>query len=178
MKKTLIALLITTLGGGGVFASGPFIALHNLSAALQDHDAQRLEETVDFPVLRENIKSQLNASMGKELGDLKDNPFGLLAAGFAATMVDGLVDAFLTPSGLQNLMQGQQPAGQGAPGEGGAGSEGNGSETAGFFDNATYRFDSPSRFSASITGDDGKVTRFVLFRKGLSWQLGNIVLPE
>ena len=36
MKKTLIALLNTSLGGGG-----PFIALHNLSAALQDHDAHR-----------------------------------------------------------------------------------------------------------------------------------------
>lgn len=177
MKKTLIALLVSALGGGGLFVSGPFIALHNLSAALQDHDVQRLEETVDFPVLRENIKSQLNASMGKELGHLKDNPFGLLAAGFAATMVDGLVDAFLTPSGLQKLMEGQRPEEQGAQAEGGAGEEGS-TDTAGFFDNATYRFDSPSRFSASVTGEDGKVTRFVLFRKGLGWQLGNIVLPE
>jgi hypothetical protein len=52
------------------------------------------------------MKEQVNAVMIKDAAsELEDNPFGALAIGFASKLVGGMVDSFVTPSGLANLME-------------------------------------------------------------------------
>ncbi len=40
---------------------------------------------------------------------MKDNPFVVLGAAFAGVMVDKMVDAFVTPAGIIQLMSGETP---------------------------------------------------------------------
>ena len=42
---------------------------------------------------------------------------------------------------------------------------------------ASYRFESPSRFTATVRNADGDPVVFVLTRDGLRWKLTDIQLP-
>jgi DUF2939 family protein/uncharacterized protein DUF4339 len=79
----IVALLIA-------YAASPYVSLWRLRNALQSGDRDALESHIDFPSVRESIKDQLRIEMTKSMAkdkNLKDNPFGGLAAAFAPMMV-------------------------------------------------------------------------------------------
>ena len=91
-------------------AAGPFITLHGMKSAIKARDPEKLSEYIDFPVLRTNLKEQVNAVVIKEAtAKMSDSPFGLLGMGLAAKLAEGIVESAVTPSGLANLMQGGEP---------------------------------------------------------------------
>ena len=161
----------------GYVAAGPSLAIADIKTGIVEKDADRLSAKVDFPTLRQNLKAQLNARlMHNTAGELKDNPLGALAAGLATTMVDGIVDAFVTPAGLANVMEGDRPseslvkqtvkADTGPP-----------PREDDLLQNARDSYDSLSQFSVWVPDAEGHETRFVLQREGVSWRLVNLVLP-
>ena len=44
-------------------------------------------------------------------------------------------------------------------------------------ENAEYRFQSPSRFTATVRNADGDPVVFVLTRQGLAWKVSDVRLP-
>lgn len=111
MKKSHWIVAVIVLTGIGYAIVSPFIAVENIKSAVNERDSEKLSDNIDFPVLRQNLKEQVNAYMMKEAGsDLQNNPFGVLAIGFASKLTDGIVDSFVTPSGLASLMEGKEPA--------------------------------------------------------------------
>ena len=96
MKKSLVAAGAALLVGAvlAYAAAGPFITLYQIKAALQAKDAARLSRYIDFPVLRTNLKEQINTLILNKLpAGVEDNPFGAMGLALAATLVDGLVAA-------------------------------------------------------------------------------------
>ena len=177
----LLALLIALWIG-----AGPYLAVADIERGINDKDSERLAERVDFPTLRQNLKDQLKVTILKSAAkELEDNPFGALATGLATTLVDGLVDAFITPAGLASLMDGERPSVGSIPSR----AESSPAQTPepepdqkqkqdrDLFKNARHSYDSLSRFSVWVPGQDGRETRFVLQRDGLSWKLVNVILP-
>lgn len=179
----LLALLLALWIG-----AGPYLAVADIERGISDKDSERLAERVDFPTLRQNLKDQLKVTILKSAAkELEDNPFGALATGLATTLVDGLVDAFITPAGLASLMDGERPSVGSAPSR----AESSPAQTPepdqdqdqeqtrdrDLFKNARHSYDSLSRFSVWVPGQDGRETRFVLQRDGLSWKLVNVILP-
>lgn len=164
--------------------AGPYLAVADIERGINDKDSERLAERVDFPTLRQNLKDQLKVTVLKSAArELEDNPFGALATGLATTLVDGLVDAFITPAGLASLMEGERPSVGAVPSR----SQSSPAQTPepdqkqkqdrDLFKNARHSYDSLSRFSVWVPGQDGRETRFVLQRDGLSWKLVNMILP-
>lgn len=175
----LLALLIALWIG-----AGPYLAVADIERGINDKDSERLAERVDFPTLRQNLKDQFKVTILKSATkELEDNPFGALATGLATTLVDGLVDAFITPAGLASLMDGERPSVGSVPSR----AESRPTQTPepdqeqtqdrDLFKNARHSYDSLSRFSVWVPGQDGRETRFVLQRDGLSWRLVNVILP-
>ena len=73
--------------------------------AIRAGDQYRTELYVDFPRLRTSFREQLNAQLAENAAtEMKDNPFGGLAAMLGSALVDRTVDAFVTPAGLARLM--------------------------------------------------------------------------
>jgi hypothetical protein len=169
---------------GGVFiaaigygAAGPYLTVADIKTSIVAKDADRLSAKVDFPTLRQHLKDQVNAAMMKNAAEeLKDHPLGVLAAGFATTMVDGIVDAFVTPTELAHLMEGDRPSASIAKQivDTDAGPL---PKAEDLLQNACSSFDSLSQFSVWVPDDKGQETRFVLQRDGLSWRLVNLILP-
>lgn len=161
----------------GFVAAGPYLAIAEIKTGIVEKDADRLAAKVDFPALRENLKAQINARLvDRTDGDLKNHPLGVLAAGLATTMVEGIVDAFVTPAGLAHVMEGERPS-ESIVKQTVNADTGSSPKEEDLLQNARYTYDSLSQFSVWVPDDEGKETRFVLRRDGLSWRLVNLVLP-
>lgn len=108
---TVAAILTVSVIFLAAYAGSPFLAARDFIAAARSGDADKLEASVDFPSVRETLKSQLNAKITqKALTDPEAN--GSLFAGlsmmFGPAIVDKMVDAYVTPDGMAALLGGNR----------------------------------------------------------------------
>jgi len=172
MKKSIWIVGVVLVLVVGYVAAGPYLTVSAIKTGIVENDSEKLSENIDFQTLRQNMKDQLNAAMMKNAAtEMKDNPFAALAVGLATKMVDGIVDSFVTPSGLASLMEGKKPN------KGETGGNSSSPKKDDLFKNARLSYDSVSKFSIWVPNDKGEEARFVLKRDGLSWKLVNIVIP-
>lgn len=178
MRKSTVAVAIVGLLALLLvvhWATGPYRTLAAIRAAVVADDAAALAEQVDFPALRASLKAQMEDRLARRFGaEANDSLFGRAAMAVAGTAVDGAVELAVTPLGLGALMQGR--------------SMWRGARDA--FDppdpdaaapvplaDPEHRFESLSRFTATVRDDAGRPVVFVLTRHRLRWQLSDIRLP-
>lgn len=172
MRKALLVVSLFLALIVGYTAAGPYLTISAIKTGIVEQNSETLSEHIDFPIFRQNIKEQFNAVMMKTaVTNLDDNPFAALATGLVATMIDKVVDSFITPSGLAMLMKGKNPS------ENEDAENKSEQKAEELFKNAKYSYDSLSTFSVWVPNDNGKDARFVLRRDFLSWKLVNIELP-
>lgn len=151
------------------FAS-PLVAFNSLKSAAKEGDVDRLERLVDFPAVRDSLKAQLmtalNASMAED-PEMKDNPFAGLAMMMVPAMVNGAVDAYVTPDGIGAMVQGQKPvAAEETPAEPAPDVK----TSLGYSDLNTFR--------VRVDPPDTEALTMVMHRDGLfGWELKRIELP-
>lgn len=112
MKKWVAVAVALLLIAGGFYFGSPYLAVRSLQAAAAGGDKDALEQKVDFPAVRESLKSQMSAAlMAKIQTDpaMKDNPFAALGAALLPTMINGMVDALVTPDAIAAAVRGQKP---------------------------------------------------------------------
>lgn len=170
MKKAWPLLVIALLAAYAV--ASPFVTYYQMRDAAQRHDADALAEYIDFPAVRQDLKDQLNTEAGRRIaGHVDNDALAVLGSLFASVVVDKAVEAFVTPSGLAELMKGDIPKTAGAAGKR---PEGAGQERA---DKVRFRYASWNRFTVTVSDESGREIRFVLRRRGLGWMLTAIRLP-
>lgn len=169
MKKILIVVVILALGW---FIASPYVVANQMKSAAEDRDGESLSEHIEFPTLRQNFKDQLNVAMAKEMANqAEENPFTALGAAFGSMMVDGMVDAYVTPAGITQMMKGESPK---EPGEVATlGGESNSNA----FEDAELSYEAWDKFTISAPNEEGEISKFVLRRRGISWKLTNIIIP-
>lgn len=90
------------------FWATPYYAIWCMRSAAQNRDAAKFCSYIDFPLLRENLKGELNAKMLYEMGknqNLKDNPFSGLAALAGPAMINNMVDGYVTPAAIERAFK-------------------------------------------------------------------------
>ncbi|HJR73461.1 MAG TPA: DUF2939 domain-containing protein [Luteimonas sp.] len=186
MKKWLwlfAALLIALLAYVG---AGPYLTVRAIRSAVEKQDAAALSRQVDFPALRTSLKAQLTDRLVREAGaDVQASALGSIGLTLAGGLIGGSVDAMVTPTGLGALMEGRKVwkrIGDGFAPPTPAASAENGASTAvpatpKPLDGAKYRYESLSRFTATVHDDSGRPIVFVMTRDGLNWKLSDIRLP-
>ncbi|WP_171047493.1 DUF2939 domain-containing protein [Candidatus Accumulibacter phosphatis] len=172
MKKTIGITGFLLVSMIGYVAAGPFLTLHAIRSDLVDQDSDALAEHIDFPVLRRNLKEQINTQMMGKTEILKDHPLNILAMGVATQMADRFVDLLVTPDHLVQIIEGKKRL-QNAP----VSQEERIARKQKLFKNARTTYDSFSRFSVWIPNDQGEDIRLVFARSGLSWKLVNLIAP-
>lgn len=115
--KTAVVLVgIVVAAVAALSYASPYWTLHQMKVAAQESNISDMNEHVDYPALRESLKSQLRTAMNKELGSnlavagkSEDGATGALGATvgtlFAGAMVDGLVDALITPEAVSEIVK-------------------------------------------------------------------------
>lgn len=175
MKKWLIALAIVLALLLGYGIAGPWLAIRGIHSAIEARDPNKLERYVDFPALRANMRAKLarrlltsaTNSRGQVLG-------GDLGRGLIGDVTDHAVDAMVSPMGIALLLEGRALAHR-ATGRGpGIGEK---DDAADPLLHAKTRFESPSRFTATVDSAEGRQVVFVFERHWLGWKLSDIRLP-
>lgn len=106
LKKITIAAAIAALAFGAATWASPYYALHQMKNAVAGRDAAALAQHVDFPALRSNVKAQLAATMSESISAVAgaDNPFAAMGAAFGNAMLGKMVDAMVSPAGVEALV--------------------------------------------------------------------------
>jgi Protein of unknown function (DUF2939). len=176
MNKSVALLLAALLAVGAYVAAGPWITVHAIRDAIEANDSAALSERVDFPALRSSLKRQLADRLIRAAGpELQSNALAALGIGIATGASSMAVDATVNPLGLAALMQGRAiwrqvgddfvPPDPAVPAQRP-------------FQDARYQYESPSRFTATVHGEDGRPLVFILTRQGLHWRLTDIRLAR
>lgn len=177
IKKLGVGISVAILVFIAVVELGPFYAIHQIRQGLVQQDAARLASAVDFPALKANIKVQLEGFLaGQSPTDIKKKPFAAFAMSFASKVVDGMVDAVVSPQGLAALLHGINPS-KSWQTKGSKSAETTAADSGDILKDATYRFDSPNQFSVWINGEGDSRFQFIFIRTGLSWKLSNVIFP-
>jgi len=161
---------------GGLFAiyvaAAPYITVYQMKSAAESHNGEALSEHIEFPSVRQSLKDQMNAMFMKEMAkdEMKDNPFAALGAAFAGVMVDKMVEAYVTPAGITQLMAGEKPK----PAQGGESGGGSGRKP---LSDASMSYESLDKFVVKVKGGTGEEGKFVLRRRGIGWKLTEIIVP-
>ena len=160
MKKIYLLIVVVLVG---YFAGSPYLTLMNLKSDIESRNGESLAEKIDFPSVRESLKDQFNLAMAKETMDSssEDDPWGAagaaLGADFASTMINGMVDGLVTPSGLIGLM---------SRGEIDSGGSKDQSQTSTqqelAISDAVLSYEGLNKFSATLINDDGDEMKLIL----------------
>jgi len=108
VKKLLFAVVVLVLAW---FFATPYLTFRSLKSAAEARDAAALMRHIDFPALKQSLRSNLRLKLTESLGQMhNDNPYGnVLGAAGAEQLVkfaDPLLDAAITPEVVTALMQG------------------------------------------------------------------------
>jgi hypothetical protein len=101
----LLCLAVALLFAAAYFGS-PFLALQTLRSAIRSGDQARVEQLVDFPSVRDHLKTDLEAQIAARIDSepsLKGNFLGRLGLSLAPTLVNRMVDNLVTPSSIATL---------------------------------------------------------------------------
>ena len=161
MRRYLpVALLLTLLlAAFAYWYYAPVMTIQKIGEGIAKGDKYTLQEAIDFEKLRANMKSQLKSSLAKE-EFASDNPFGAVAAAFATKLIDGMVDAFITPDTL--IVKDEKKRRQAQ-------------ET---LQSAQIVQRDLDRAKVRIVDDEGAEYYGILERYGLRYRLTDVIIPE
>ena len=166
-----IFLLIVVL-----VAVSPLINVWRMQSAANALDADTFSSYVDYPVFRENLKRELKAEMLANLQntkELKDNPFSGLAAIAAPTIVDNLVDSYVSEKGVKKLFENAKE--MKLQGEKDSKLRESIEIAKGNASKVSYGYSGVSSFYVEMKPKDSKKVRLVFFRNWLIfWKLSDL----
>lgn len=179
MKKLIALVVLVALGIAAYAAAGPFLTLRSIRDAVQAGDTRSLQGHVDFPLVRSSVHAQLEDYVARRMSDPALPPqMREIGAQVTAGVTGGIVDMLVTPAGIGAVLQGRSIVRRvmGLPPERAR----TGAPQAGTFDplaGAQYRYETASRFTATVQNADGAPVVFVFSRDGLQWRLTDVRLP-
>lgn len=179
-RSTLVAgaaIVAVALLAAWLYAS-PYVVIDRVRRAAERGDADTVNAHVDFPAVRQSVRTWLEAATAQGGGEGRAHPLGSLGRMLGPGMTDRIADALVTPETVRQLLQGRVPRSVSRGGGGGGrraeeGSEGS-PETK-----VEMRYESWNRFVVTVRrprrpqDEVGLVWR----RDGLSWVLAGVRLP-
>jgi len=164
---TIISIVALIAFAGGWFYATPWFAMSGLRDAARDGDQVELRQRIDFPALRDSLKTQLSRQIEEEAAR-STSPLEVNAAGsgIAKAFVEKMVDSVITPQSMASLLV----SGSLVPKLDGQSHE-----------DIEWRVkrEGLSEFRAWPEGQDGAAAPALVFkRNGLSWRLSAIEIPQ
>lgn len=175
MKKVALIILVILLvtGGIGYVVATPFLALNNIRQGFEERNAEKIARHIDFPALGQSLKEQVGAAaLAAANKPSQDESFGTAFAALAPGFIGGLIDSYVTPSGLEQFVQAQasNPVSNGATNLNVDPQE--------VLSNVSYGFESLNRFAVHVPNKDtGQEVDLILTRSGLTWKLSEVEVP-
>ncbi len=180
MKKVLIVLAVLAIAGAGWFYASPWWTLRAIREAARDRDSAALSAYVDYEALRTDLKGDLRRSMMAEMGKQPENPFASIGVAIATGLIDPIVEAAVSPAGVEAMFAGQRAeeqadaAASATPGTAPAPSKM--PSLAGAAPGYDPVIERVSLDEFRVLGED-KDSALIFRRHGLGWKLSAVDLP-
>lgn len=175
MKKAafIIFLVLLVAGGIGYFIAAPFLVLNNIRQGFEERNAEKIARHIDFPTLRQSLKEQVGAAaLAAANKPTQDDSFNTAFAALAPGFIGGLIDSYVTPSGLEQFVQAQANTTLSNT------STGLDVDPQKLLSDVSYGFESLDRFAVRVPNKDtGREVIVILIRSGLTWKLSEIDIP-
>lgn len=176
-KQNILIGVVVILLLGSVFAS-PYWTVNQIKSAAKHNDPKALAQYIDFPSIKESLKSQINGLLVKEVTkEGKSGGFEALGAAMATAFVGPVIDAFVTPENLTMMMQGKNVK-LGETSTEHASKDQAVNENS--HTNVEMGYESYDRFNVDVSAekDPSKKISFTLKREGLwSWKVATLTMP-
>lgn len=104
MKYAIGVVFVALVLAVGWFFVMPALSANALQTALKTSDVITINQTVDFPALRENLRGSLSMALSQQ--NNSSDPGALLGAALAGSFLNLLLDQLVTPAGLSALFSG------------------------------------------------------------------------
>lgn len=108
MKKPVkFALCAAVFGLVAFYVASPYLVMQKLYDGVMRMDADVIERHVEFPALRESLKEQANAYLATRLPKAQNGRpslFGAAGLVMLPKVVEALVDAYVTPTGMRQVL--------------------------------------------------------------------------
>jgi hypothetical protein len=161
MKKAVNFLVVALVAGSVAWLyASPYHAMRSLRSAAIDGDEARLSKYVDFPAVRENLKTDVRAAMRERSKSDSDGPLAGLGEVLGGTIVDGAVDMFVSPSGIAAISRGVRPN----------------RRSSDESKSDDYKIKKRRLNSFMVEFEDSEAPALVFSRKGIGWQVTRIDL--
>ncbi|MDG4474656.1 DUF2939 domain-containing protein [Thiovibrio frasassiensis] len=156
------------------FYCTPYLTVNGMRSAAEEKNAAKLSGYVDFPAVKEDLRTTFNAKLSAQLGKEKgENPFAAMGEAMAAALINPIVEALVTPESLAIMMEGDKEQAQPAGNESKSSESKPGTETS-------MAYEGLNRFVFTVTqkNETGEAIGLVFHREGLfSWKLAALRLP-
>lgn len=179
-KKLVVGLAVAALAVFAIaWAAAPVLAAQALIRAARAGDADRIEQLVDFPALRQSLKDELTAELAAHMRRdprLMDSRLGGLGMILAPMLLSGAVDAAVTPEVVAQMVttaEAPDPTVRDQPEPGDAADEDDIHQSWGYRD--------LNAFAVTLTDRDHPDQRLALImeRRGLfTWKLAAVDLQN
>jgi hypothetical protein len=180
MNKSLtrITLALLALAVAAWVYLTPYLAARSLHGAVDARDAARIADHVNFPELRQSMKTGLLAKMTGAAAAKGDDASVLLGSAFANVLIGPMVDTMVSPEGLAKLLNGEklEPAKtKPPPQDADKNSEKNSEKDM----QRSMGYETLNRFVVTFTKPSQSQTISLVFtREGaFSWKLSGLRLP-
>ena len=167
----------------GIYAIYPYVTLWRISSALQARDGELLASFIDWPNLRENLRSDLKAKAATRSlsANTNQNASGVIGTAIGLALIDPVINSLITPEMLRAWADSHRQTTVSPPVQ----SAGRALDSLSSPDNTllsrvTYAFfTSPTEFRVDISDPNKQftATTFLSF-SNLSWKLTRLILPE
>jgi len=172
---------ITALAAGWYLLS-PFAAVSGCRNAIIELNSERASECINFPVLRENLKSELPALLAKQMQqdpEMQANPFASFGMALIMPMVSAMVDAYVTPAGLRTAFEiaksSQSGKGASTGDDGEAAAANRSAELSESLKKSSLGYKGFNKFQVTGTNNDGSTITLIFNRQGFAdWKLSRI----
>ena len=149
-----------------------------MQSAIDEKDAVKLADHVNFPALKESLKANFNANLMSHVANEKDNkPIAAFVAVLGAAFMNPMIDALVTPESMAVMMEGDKPQLTKKTTQ----SEPPASESSDEDVDRSMSYENFDRFVLNVKkkGSDEEPVGFVFNRDGIfSWKLSAIRIPK
>ncbi len=117
MRKLSLVVVALVVVLGLLFGT-PYYTLWRARDAANARDANTLSSYVDYPAVRESLKTSLHDELSRQMDKQRSNAFGALALALGGWVSDRVVEALLTPEAVAAMLRGDStglPPAPGAP---------------------------------------------------------------
>ena len=92
-----------------LYAISPYYSVWRFGETLQAHDMNALAQRVDFPEVRGSLKKQIRDHFQGVLQEKKNDLVAQLLTSSGPSLLDQLIDAYVTPDGLATIISNPAP---------------------------------------------------------------------